>query len=75
LASGDLRFDPAFTDKPAVLVVVVATVGCHPVGTAARTSDQASYRRHPVNERDQLGDIVAVAAGERPSERDPARVD
>jgi hypothetical protein len=73
-ASGDLGFDPAISDESAVLVVVVAAISAHPVGATARPSDQAAYRWHSVDQRDQLGDIVAVAAGESPGERDSGRV-
>src|SRR5205823_11823653 len=31
-----------------------------------------AYRRHPIEQPQQLRDVVAVAAGERPGERDPA---
>jgi hypothetical protein len=75
LAAGDLRFDPALPEQTAVLVVVVAAVGGHPLGATARPSDHAAHARHPVDERDQLGDVVAVAAREREGERNPSRVD
>ena len=74
LASGDLGFDAALPDEPAVLVVVVAAVGGHPVGATTRPTNEATHGRYPLDQRDQLGDVVAVAAGERPSERDPGRV-
>jgi hypothetical protein len=32
-------------------------------------------RRHAIHKRNQLGDVVTVATGERPGERDPCRVD
>jgi hypothetical protein len=54
--------------------VVVAAVGADPVGASARPSDLAPYGRHLVDERDQLGDVVAVAACEAPGEREPGRV-
>jgi hypothetical protein len=54
----------------AVLVVVVAAVGAHDLGAAARAADQPADWWHPVDQRDQLGDVVAVAAGERPGKRD-----
>ena len=74
-AAGDLWLDPALAELAAVAVVVVAAVGADPVGPAARTADAAAHRRDPFDERDQLGDVVAVAARERPGERDPGRVD
>jgi hypothetical protein len=54
--------------------VVVASVGDDAVGTSSRPADTAAYRRHPVEQREQLGDVVAVAAGERPGQRDAAAV-
>ena len=75
VAAGDLRGDPALTELATVFVVVIAAVGANPFGTAARATAAAAHWRHRVNERDQLGDVVAVAARDRPGERDPARVD
>ena len=75
LAARDLRLDPAAPQLTPVLVVVVATVGSEPFGPSARAAYLAPHRRHPFDERDQLGDVVAVAARERPGERDPGRVD
>ena len=75
LAAGDLGRDRALPEQAPVLVVVVAAVGAETRWPAARGADQPAHRRHPVEQRDQLGDIVAVAAGERPGERDPAGVD
>ena len=75
LASGDHGRDASLTNETAVPVVVVASVGDHSVRSSARPADGAFDRRNPVEERDQLGDIVAVAAGDREGERDPGRVD
>ena len=74
LAAGDLRFDPALPEQAPVLVVVVAAVGRDPVGPAAGTAGLAAHRRNTLEQRDQLGDVVAVAAGDRPRQRDPGRV-
>ena len=74
LAAGDLRCDPASAELAPVLVVVVPAVGGHPVGPSSRPADLAPHRRHAVDECDELGDVVAVAAGDRPGERDPGRV-
>ena len=60
-----------------MLVVVIAAVGEEPVGLLAWPSDLPSHWP-PVeafDQRQQLGDIVAVAAGQADRERDPARVD
>jgi NAD(P)-dependent dehydrogenase (short-subunit alcohol dehydrogenase family) len=74
LAARDDRLDAALPDKAAVLVVVVAAVGDQRPRTASRTTDPATHGRHPIQQRDQLGDIAAVAAGERPGERHAAAV-
>ena len=75
LAPGDLGPDPELAELAAVVVVVVAAVGDHTVGPAARPADNAAHVRDRVEEWDQLGDVVAVAAREREGERDPARID
>ena len=75
LAAGDLGSDPALAELPAVFVVVVAAVGGNPLGPSAGAADAAAHRRDPLDEWDQLGDVVAVAAGEREGERDSCRVD
>ena len=74
LAAGDLGFDPAGAELAPVLVVVVATVCGDPVGAPARAADLAANGRDSLDQRDELGDVVAVAAGDRPRERDPGRV-
>jgi hypothetical protein len=75
LSAGDLGPDPSLADLAPVLVVVVAAVGGDTVGPTARPAGLAAHRRHPLKQRDQLGDVVAVAACNRPGERDPGRVD
>ena len=75
LAARDLGFDATLPDEPAVVVVVVAAVGEHTVGPPPRSPAQSAHRRDGVEERDQLGDVVAVAAGDREGERDPGRID
>ena len=74
LTPGDLRCDPADSDEAAVLVVVVAAVGCDSVGPAAGTADLAAHRRDTLEQRDQLGHVVAVTARDRPGQRNPGRV-
>jgi hypothetical protein len=73
-ASRDDRLDAALPDQPTVFVVVVAAVGEQHLGAATRPPDPAAYRRDEVEQADQLGDVVAVAARERPGERQPAAV-
>ena len=75
LATGDLRLDPAAPQLVPIRIVVIAAVGGDPLGPAAWAAAATTDGRNPLEERDQLGDIVPVAASERPGERDPGRVD
>ena len=75
LATSDLGFDVAGAEFAAVLVVVVAAVGGNPLGASPWPADPAAYRRDAIDERQQLRDVVAVAARDRPGKRDPGRVD
>jgi len=72
-ATGDLGFDAAAAQFAPVLVVVVAAVSAQSLRPPARAADSAAYGRNPVKQRDQLGDVVTVAAAERPGERDSGR--
>lgn len=74
LTTGDLGLDLARAELAPVLVVVVAAVGGDPLGASAWPADLAAYWRDALDERDELGDVVAVAARDRPGERDPGRV-
>jgi len=73
-ATGDLGLDPSGAEFAPVLVVVVAAVGGDPLGALARSTGLAPDRWHALDQRDELGDVVTVAAGDRPGERDPGRV-
>ncbi len=73
-AASNQRFDAARPDEPPVLIVVVAAVGDHRQRPAPRATDAAAHGWHPVEQLEQLGDVVAIAAGERPGERDAAAV-
>src|SRR5262249_48239883 len=66
----DLGRDPAPAELAPVLVVVVAAVGGEAFGATARTADLAANGRHALDQRHELGDVVAVAARHRPSNRD-----
>lgn len=74
LTAGDDGFDASLADEAAVLVVVVAAVGDNAGGPPAGAPDGATHGRHLVQQRDQLGDVVAVAAGDGPGEGDSARL-
>jgi hypothetical protein len=75
LAAGDLGGDPALAELAAVLVVVVAAVGGYSLGSPARAAELAGHGRDPLDKRDQLGDVVAVAARACPGERESAGID
>jgi hypothetical protein len=66
--------DAALAEFASVLVVVAAAVGDHPLRPLPRPTDRAAHRRHSLDQRHELGDVVAVAACDRPSERDPGGV-
>jgi len=72
---GDLGFDAALAELAATTRIVVGAVAGDPVRPSTRPADLATHRRHAVDQRDQLGAVVAVTAGERPGERDPTALD
>jgi hypothetical protein len=74
LAARDHGLDAALPDEPPVLVVVVAAVGDQRPRPASWPADATADGRHSVEQFEQLGDVVAVTAGERPGERDAAAV-
>ena len=74
LAFRDHGLDATLPDEAPVLVVVVAAVCDDAVGAPSRSPDTSAYRRYPVEELEQLRNVVAVAAGDRPGERQPASV-
>ena len=75
LAASDERLDPSPPKFSAVVVGVVAAIADKLVGSATRPADDPAHGRYPLDEREQLGDVVAVAAGEGAGERDSALVD
>ena len=76
-SAGDPVGDPLRAQDAPVLVVVIAAVGDDQVGLLARPTDLSTHRAggKGVQERHQLGDIVAVAAGQRDGQRDPRGID
>lgn len=68
---GDL--EPA--DLVPVDLVVIAAVGVQVLGAAQWLAALAADRRDGLDQRNQLGDIVAVAAGQRRGQRDAVRLD
>jgi hypothetical protein len=76
-APGDEVLDVAGAQQAAVLVVVIAAVGQQQVGLLARPPHLAGDRPRVqvFKQRDQLRDVVAVAAAQRDGQRDPGRID
>jgi hypothetical protein len=74
LTTGDLGLDPSGAELAPILVVVVAAVGRDPVGASAGSAHFAAHGRDAIDQRQQLRDVVAVAAGDCPGERDPGGV-
>jgi hypothetical protein len=68
-AARDQRFDPAFTDEPPVLVVVVAAVAQEHGGPASGPARAAADGRHPVEQGRQHEGVVSVRARQQPGQR------
>ena len=64
LRPGDLRLNVAAAQLDAALARVVGAVAVEPFRAAAGTAAAAAHRRDRIHERDHLGDVVAVAAGQ-----------
>jgi len=74
LTSRDDGLDAAFPEQAAVLVVVVAAISKQRLWSSPGPPDAAADGRDPVEEFEQLGDVVSVAGGQRPGKRCPATV-
>src|SRR3954464_1948551 len=74
-AAGDPRRDAALAQLAAVDVVVVAAIGEQLPRAAARPATSPADRRHGVDQRNQLCDVVAIAPGEADRQRDSAGLD
>jgi hypothetical protein len=74
VAACDQWPDAEFAYQSPVLVVVVSAVREDHVRASAGPAALAPHRRHGFQQRDELGDVVAVATGESDSERDPGPV-
>lgn len=74
-ATGDEGLDAAFPQHAAVPVVVVAPVGEESLGPVTWAPTHAPDARYRIQQRDQLGDVVPVAAGQRDGQRRAVAVD
>ena len=68
------RSDPKLAERLPVCVGAVAAVAEQRLGTSPRPAGDASNGRHALEQRQQLRDVVAVAAGQRPGKRCSVRV-
>ena len=57
-----------------VLILVVGAVGGELIGGQSRSPKLVPDRHDRADERQEVGDVVAVAAGEHDGQRDAARV-
>ena len=75
-ATSDHRLDPPLPQQSAVLVVVIAAVGKQQIGFLARSAGLAGNWTavQILQQRDELGHVVAVTAGQRDCQRDAAGV-
>lgn len=73
-ASADQRPDSTLSQVIPVEVVVIAAVGNQNLGLAARSPRPAAYRWDGPDQREKLGDVVAIAAGEDRGQRQAAAV-
>lgn len=73
-APGEVRGDLE-PDLVPVDLVVIAAVGVQLPGAALWLAARAADRRDGLDQRDQVGDVVAVAAGGGCRERDAVRLD
>ena len=74
LAASDDWFDAELPDEAAVLVVVIAAVGDQRSRPSSWPAYTAAHGRYAVEQLEQLGNVVAVGAGERPGQRQAAAV-
>lgn len=72
---GDDRLDTALPQQAAVLDVVVAAVGIRPLGPVPWSAAQPTQTRYRVEQGQQLGDVMAVAAGQGGSQRGATGID
>jgi hypothetical protein len=74
LLARDSGLDAAFADEPTVVGVVVAAVAHERPGAPARPAHATAHGRDRVEQGRQLGDVVAVTAGQADGQWDPAGI-
>ncbi|GAA0946956.1 hypothetical protein GCM10009550_22040 [Actinocorallia libanotica] len=73
-AAGDDGLDSALPQQAPVFVLVIAPVGQQEVRPSAGPSHPSAHRLDPVQQRDELGDVVVVAAGQGDGQRNATTV-
>ena len=73
-AFGELRGDAARPEPVSMRLRVVATVALHQPRFVHRSTGAPTERRHRIDERQQLGDVVPVRRRQRRDERNPVCV-
>ena len=63
-ASCDHRFDVAFAQSSTMRIAIVTTIGIDDLGSPKWSTARAADRGNRVDERHQLGDVVAVRAAQ-----------
>jgi hypothetical protein len=71
----DQRVDAAFAKFAAMWFGGVAAIGVNVFGFLKRPATYTANRRNGIDERQQLGDVVAVRAGEDGTDGDAIRID
>ena len=74
LPACDQRFDAERSQLAPVQLVVVATICDQPLRPSLRPARPAAYGRDRLQQQKQLSAFVAIRAGYRPGEREPAAV-
>ena len=73
VAPGDLGFDALSVKGPAVLVVIVATVGLDDAGLGEWAPPLATNRWNGFDQGQKLGYVVAIGAGQDDRQRNALR--
>lgn len=73
-AASDQWLDTSKPEFAAVLVVVIPPVGEQTIGALSGPTDLAGDRRNTIDQGQQLGDVIAVAARQRDRKRQPTSV-
>jgi hypothetical protein len=71
----DHRLDAAFAKYAAMRFGVVAAIGVNDFGLLERAATYTANRRNGIDERQQLGNVVAVRAGQDGTDGDAIHID